>query len=41
LRDGADGDLYAAVLTSMPVLRPHLDEIVETIRWIKESDYPA
>ncbi|GGV01129.1 thioredoxin peroxidase [Kitasatospora herbaricolor] len=36
-----DGTLYAAVQTSMPFLRPHLDEVVETIRWINENDYPA
>ncbi|WP_225098604.1 peroxiredoxin-like family protein [Streptomyces sp. CoH27] len=36
-----DGTLYAAVQTSMPFLRPHLDEVVETIRWVNEHDYPA
>ncbi|MFI8366956.1 peroxiredoxin-like family protein [Streptomyces sp. NPDC085466] len=36
-----DGTLYAAVRTSMPFLRPHLDEVVETVRWINENDYPA
>lgn len=36
-----DGTLYAVVQTSMPFLRPHLDEVVETIRWINENDYPA
>ncbi|AXI78866.1 peroxiredoxin-like family protein [Peterkaempfera bronchialis] len=36
-----DGTLYAAVLTSMPFLRPHLDEVVETIRWVNDNDYPA
>jgi peroxiredoxin len=36
-----DGTLYAAVQTTMPFLRPHLDEVVETIRWINENDYPA
>ncbi|MFF1718367.1 peroxiredoxin-like family protein [Streptomyces sviceus] len=36
-----DGTLYAAVQTTMPFLRPHLDEVVETVRWINENDYPA
>jgi hypothetical protein len=36
-----DGTLYAAVQTSMPFLRPHLDEVVETVRWINDNDYPA
>ncbi|MEU5655185.1 redoxin domain-containing protein [Streptomyces sp. NPDC047737] len=36
-----DTTLYAAVQTSMPFLRPHIDEVVETIRWINENDYPA
>lgn len=36
-----DGTLYAAVVTTMPFLRPPLDEIVETIRWINDNDYPA
>lgn len=36
-----DGTLYAAVQTTMPFLRPHLDEVVETVRWITANDYPA
>ncbi|MDO1486849.1 AhpC/TSA family [Rhodococcus rhodochrous] len=36
-----DGTLYAAVQTTMPFLRPHLDEVVETIRWINDNNYPA
>ncbi|MFF9818651.1 peroxiredoxin-like family protein [Streptomyces sp. NPDC014006] len=36
-----DGTLHTAVLNTMPFLRPHLDEVVETVRWINENDYPA
>jgi peroxiredoxin len=36
-----DRTLYAAILTSMPFLRPHVDEVVEVIRWVNENDYPA
>lgn len=36
-----DNTLYAAVQTTMPFLRPHLDEVVDTIRWVNENDYPA
>lgn len=36
-----DGTLYAVVQTSFPFLRPHLDEVVDTIRWVNENDYPA
>ncbi|PAZ10329.1 alkyl hydroperoxide reductase [Streptomyces sp. SA15] len=36
-----DGTLYASVLGTLPFLRPHLDEVVETIRWVNEHDYPA
>jgi peroxiredoxin len=36
-----DGTLYAVVQTSFPFLRPHLDEVVDTLRWVNEHDYPA
>jgi peroxiredoxin len=36
-----DGTLYAAALTSMPFMRPRLDEVVSTIRFVNEHDYPA
>jgi len=36
-----DLTLYAAVIGTLPFLRPNLDEIVDTIRWINEHDYPA
>ncbi|MDN3261199.1 hypothetical protein QWJ26_15535 [Streptomyces sp. CSDS2] len=36
-----DGTLYAAVQTGTPFLRPHPDEVGETIRWVSEQDYPA
>lgn len=36
-----DLTLYAAVIGTLPFLRPNLDEIVDTIRWVNEHDYPA
>jgi peroxiredoxin len=36
-----DGTLYAAVIGTFPFLRPSLDEVVDTIRWVNEHDYPA
>ncbi|MDA8185112.1 MAG: peroxiredoxin-like family protein [Actinomycetota bacterium] len=36
-----DGTLYAAMLNSMPIGRPHLDELVGGLSWINENDYPA
>ena len=36
-----DGTLYASIVNTMPFLRPHLDEVVEAIRWINENNYPA
>jgi peroxiredoxin len=36
-----DGTLYATVLNTMPFMRPRLDDVVETIRWVNEQDYPA
>jgi peroxiredoxin len=36
-----DGTLYASVIGSFPFLRPSLDEVVDTIRWVNEHDYPA
>lgn len=37
----ADGTVYAAVLGTFPFLRPSLDELVDTVRWVNEHDYPA
>jgi peroxiredoxin len=37
----ADGTLYASVVNSMPFGRPHLDEIVGAVRWVKDNSYPA
>lgn len=36
-----DGTLYAAVLNTMPFMRPNLDDVVATIRWVNDNDYPA
>lgn len=36
-----DGTLYSAALSTMPFLRPPLGELVETIRWLNDNDYPA
>lgn len=37
----SDGTLYASVLNSMPFGRPHLDEVVSSINWINDHNYPA
>lgn len=36
-----DGTLYASVVGTMPFMRPNLDDVVDTIRWVNENDYPA
>jgi peroxiredoxin len=36
-----DRTLYAAVYNTMPFLRPALEEVVKTIQWVNENDYPA
>jgi peroxiredoxin len=37
----ADGSLYAAVLNTIPFGRPHIDEIVGSIAYVNDHDYPA
>jgi peroxiredoxin len=36
-----DGTLYASVVGTMPFMRPHLDDVVETVRWVNKNNYPA
>ncbi len=36
-----DGTLYATLTGSMPFARPHFSEILKTIDFILEKDYPA
>jgi hypothetical protein len=36
-----DGTVYAEMLNSMPFGRPQLNELVSSIGWIVEHDYPA
>ncbi len=36
-----DGTVYSAHVQSMPFARPHLDNLVNAIRWIRENEYPA
>jgi peroxiredoxin len=36
-----DQTLYAAVLNTMPFGRPHLDDIVQAVRFVNDHDYPA
>lgn len=36
-----DGILHTAVYNTMPFLRPHLQDVVETVRWVLANDYPA
>lgn len=35
-----DGSLYLAAVQSVPFARPHLDEILKAVDFIKERDYP-
>jgi len=36
-----DGTVFAAILNTMPFGRPHLDELIGSIKSINERDYPA
>ncbi|HEV2347490.1 MAG TPA: redoxin domain-containing protein [Actinocrinis sp.] len=36
-----DGTLYASVVGTMPFMRPPLPDVLETLRWVNEHDYPA
>jgi peroxiredoxin len=36
-----DGDLYAALVGSMPFARPHFSEILKALEFIIEKDYPG
>jgi len=35
-----DGTLYMAAVQSVPFARPHLDEVLKAVDFIKERDYP-
>lgn len=37
----ADGNLYAAVINTMPFARPRLDDVLSAVRWTNERHYPA
>ena len=36
-----DGDLYAALVGSMPFARPHFSEVLKALDFIIEKDYPG
>jgi len=36
-----DGTLFYAAVNSMPFGRPDVEDLLESIRWIEEHDYPA
>jgi peroxiredoxin len=36
-----DGSLYCSSVQSMPFARPHLDDLLKAIDFVKEEDYPA
>lgn len=36
-----DGTVYSAHVQSMPFARPHLKNLLATIGWIRENEYPA
>lgn len=36
-----DGTVYASVVGTMPFMRPPLTDVVETLRWVNDNDYPA
>ena len=35
-----DGTLYMAAVQSVPFARPHLDEVLKAVDFVKERDYP-
>lgn len=37
----ADGSLYCSSVQTMPFARPHLDDFLKAIDFVKENDYPA
>lgn len=37
----ADGSVYSAHIQSMPFARPHLDNLINAVRFINDNDYPA
>jgi hypothetical protein len=36
-----DGTLYWAAVQSVPFARPHFDEVLKAVDFIKSKDYPA
>ena len=38
---GGDGAVYSAHVQSMPFARPHFDNLIKAVGWIRENDYPA
>lgn len=36
-----DGTVYAGVINTMPFGRPHLDDILSAVNYVREHDYPA
>lgn len=36
-----DGTLYAGVINTMPFARPHFDDVLAAVRYVREHDYPA
>lgn len=36
-----DGTLYASVVGTMPFMRPPLRDVLETVVWVNDNDYPA
>lgn len=37
----ADGSLYCSSVQTMPFARPHLDDLLKAVDFIKENNYPA
>ncbi len=36
-----DGTLYWEAVQSMPFARPHFDEVLKAVEFVREKDYPA
>lgn len=36
-----DGTLYAGIINTMPFARPHFDDVLAAVRYVREHDYPA
>jgi len=36
-----DGTLYTTMLNSVPFARPRIEDVLQSVQWVREHDYPA